>query len=872
MAVGALEVEKANAGQLDSFKGDAIRLFIRDATLRQQMQTMLEKNIGFTNVSAITTGQNQTENVERLCKVLMTEEVHVLLGQPPSPGKESRATTKLEILSDFLLNVQTRIKQAGKDKEKIDKCMSKIIPLVEEAENYQMRMKYVSMVAEFHIPSAFIFNFPTSVQPQEQIKERAPILLEFLTDHFTGKEVRLKEIADGKEEAAMSVKKEQAEKMLRQGEDYRKTGNFEEAVQCFNKAIELMPSNTDAYIESGKTYTKLKKYPRAITRFVEAEEISAQLPTANQEIAATRIVQVKEMVAQGMDVDSPEIKKLLDEASKNFKTALKKASELKPLHQDDKVDRSAEAISKVAGAMFKMELGETLGARNPIAKEISALARESLQSAVKGEDTDNLPASQMICLALADVDKGEFDAAEKLLLKAAVDKKYFSEAYRELNYMGTQIRIRVGVDQAMILYRKLLTADPPNKGAIHYNISVAMHASGNKLEAAGSIVQAVYTDPSLPNDDLFSRNKDIVELMAHLVSLFAKAAESKMKPTPKPQTGAAVDFSAPSDPKFAAYCAKFEELIRQDREKAFRVLYDISKKLPDFFKSTDAYSNTPLMELMADARVKFDGKPVLAEFVDFLKKTLEEEEKIFIAPGPEHEILRENCERLSEADFNAAVKEFYGIYTKSRGFFATPAALESDKLVQFVGKVREKFLGAGNPRLKNFTEFLALIGKKAEALRGMKTAASNPTLKKLADLAGSDKSAALDFAGELFETNPGFFELSEVYESALICDFAEKTTSNPPAGADAKKTEAVRRLSGFLSSREKYLTFTQYSQEALNVLMETADQRKMANCIAKAIYSMPECVEKPFFYEHGDIVSATKEIYMKLRGLANQGI
>jgi len=41
----------------------------------------------------------------------------------------------------------------------------------------------------------------------------------------------------------------------------------------------------------------------------------------------------------------------------------------------------------------------------------------------------------------------------------------------------------------------------------------------------------------------------------------------------------------------------------------------------------------------------------------------------------------------------------------------------------------------------------------------------------------------------------------------------------------------------------------------------------MANCIAKAIYSMPESVDKPYFYEHEDIVSAAKEICMKLQGM-----
>jgi len=864
MALGATEAVSATAGALDPYKGYAIRLFIRDANLRQQTQTILEKHLGFKSVSTITIGQNQTENIERICKVILTEDVHVLLS-PPAAGKDSRADTRLELLSEFLLNIQARIKQAGKDKERIDKSMTKLIPILEEAENYQMRMKYIAKMAEFRITSAFILSYPASTQVQEQIKERLPILTEYLTDHFTGKEKRLEEIKANVEEAALTDKKDQAEKFMKQGEDYKKTGNWEEAVQCFNKAIELMPSNAEAYVGSGRIYTKLKKYPRAIQRFVEAEEVSNQLPAPNQEIAAVRITQAKEMVAQGKDPESPEVKKLLDEASVHFKTSLRKASELKPLHQDDTVDRAAEATSKIAGEMFKMELSESLGARNPFVKEISAMARDSLQKAVKG-DSDSMPASQMICLALADVDKGDFDDAEKLLMRAAEDKKYFLEAYRELNYMGTQMRTRLGAEKAIALYKKLLKADPPNKAAIHYNIAVASYAEGDKLEAAGSIVQAVYTDPSLPHDEVFNRNPDIVNLMAYLVDLFAKASNGNVKPAPK-TTAVEITYHPPSDPKYAGYCAKFEEIIRQDREKGFKVLYDLSKKLPMFFKSANAYSSTPLMELMTDAHERFKDKAALKEFIEFLSDALEGERTFLLAPDAEFEKVHERCERLPEGDFNAAAKELFGIYSGARVSFAYPPVLENTQLTDLIEKINEKLRQAANPRLKNFLAFLDVVRRRAEHLRSLKSAATNPALPKLEALASDDRGAALDFATQLFESEPGFFELPEVYGSAAICDFAQRTVKNPPPGNDPKITATTALLSKFVSAREKYLLFQKYSDEALSVLMATADQRQMANCLAKAIYSMPECVEKSFFYEHGDVVSATKEIHMKLRGL-----
>ncbi|MBI5178895.1 MAG: tetratricopeptide repeat protein [Nitrospinae bacterium] len=850
---------------LQPYRNNNIRLFIRDASLRQQAQTIMEKLLNFTNVASINPGQSNKDNIEKLCRLLMTEDSHVLFSPPPAKGNS--AETKIEALNDFLLSVQARIRQSGKELEKINRYMSRIVPILEEAENYQMRMKYIMALAEFRITDVFLLPYPESKQMEGQIQERLPILHNYLIEHFTEKEQRLERIEASKAEADLSERKQEAEKLMRQAEDYKRTGNYEEAVQCYNKAIDVMPDDPSAYIESGRGYTKLKKYNRAIQRFTEAEEVAEEIPAPNQEIAAVRIVQVKEMIAQGLDPDSPEIEKLLNEAVGHYKAALGKASELKPLHQDDKSDRSAEAVSKIAGAIFKLELAETLGSRHAAVKELGTLARDSLQSAVKGTE-EELPPSQMICLALADVDKGEFEAAEKLLFKAAADKKYTLEASRELNYMGTQVRMASGPEAAIALYRRILGIDPPNKAAIHYNLSVAMQTAGQEVEAAGSIVQAVYTDPSLPQDDMFYRNAAIVSLINRLVALFARVKENegKFKNRPAPLAAPAEQsFHEPSpDAKHAAYLVKFEELIRQDRQRAFRVLYDLYQRAPEFYKSAEAYSSTTLMELVGDAceNLKSAEHPGVRDFCRGLADVIETEKMLKLPEAPRHGELRKTLERAG--DVNGGAKALYETYRDERAFFATRSAAASAPVRALARQALEKFRAVVDPRIRHFASFLERFLERSELAEG---AGSADPVKKLEQLALADPSAAIAFVTPLVTADAAFFDSSAAYESEGIGEWAERT-----AGGGSAPPELARTLSGYLEMREKYLAFKKYCDEAIEVLMATSDQRPMANCIAKAIYSMPEAVERPYFYEHEDIVSAAKEICMKLQGMGLKGI
>lgn len=58
------------------------------------------------------------------------------------------------------------------------------------------------------------------------------------------------------------------------GNDYLKINDFDKAISCYNKAIELSPEYADAYFNLGKAYKLQKNYPAAIKALEQAKKYS----------------------------------------------------------------------------------------------------------------------------------------------------------------------------------------------------------------------------------------------------------------------------------------------------------------------------------------------------------------------------------------------------------------------------------------------------------------------------------------------------------------------------------------------------------------------------------------------------------------------
>jgi tetratricopeptide (TPR) repeat protein len=72
------------------------------------------------------------------------------------------------------------------------------------------------------------------------------------------------------EEFGISDSTETAQEWNERGISLGKSGEYKEAIECFDKAIELNPNYAMAYSDRGIVYEKLKKYERAIEDYNKA--------------------------------------------------------------------------------------------------------------------------------------------------------------------------------------------------------------------------------------------------------------------------------------------------------------------------------------------------------------------------------------------------------------------------------------------------------------------------------------------------------------------------------------------------------------------------------------------------------------------------
>lgn len=56
---------------------------------------------------------------------------------------------------------------------------------------------------------------------------------------------------------------------IREANQYCEQGEFEKAIECYDKALEINPENYDIYIDKGITYSDMKKEDKAVITFSE---------------------------------------------------------------------------------------------------------------------------------------------------------------------------------------------------------------------------------------------------------------------------------------------------------------------------------------------------------------------------------------------------------------------------------------------------------------------------------------------------------------------------------------------------------------------------------------------------------------------------
>ncbi|MEI8203491.1 MAG: tetratricopeptide repeat protein [Bacteroidota bacterium] len=86
---------------------------------------------------------------------------------------------------------------------------------------------------------------------------------------------------------ACQTKEEKAKAQLKAGSDYLRHSQFKEAIECFNKMIELTPGNDEAYFGRGDCWYNIKEYQKALDDFKKATELNPNNAQAFYDRGAT---------------------------------------------------------------------------------------------------------------------------------------------------------------------------------------------------------------------------------------------------------------------------------------------------------------------------------------------------------------------------------------------------------------------------------------------------------------------------------------------------------------------------------------------------------------------------------------------------------
>ncbi|MDH5542983.1 MAG: tetratricopeptide repeat protein, partial [Nitrospinota bacterium] len=321
--MGPGESGVATADILEEHLDKKIRLFIFDKSTLSQSENFL-RALKFNNVEVSPVPASYISAIQQLY-LLLKKDDDLILVNPPLTVVNGKTKIKKDITEYF-----SELKRLVHQKSKSDsiELLSKCVPIFPEANMLQIREKLLLSLAEFGITGAFILKQQESLiglsqaaqkeKKAELMAERFNEIRTYLIDHFsTNPDDAIKNIRLKMDEKELTRKKKESQKWMSQAEEYKKTKNYEEAINCYKKAIDAYPKDPAAYMESGKTYVRIQKYSRALERFKQASEISEDLPTPNQEIGNLRITQAREMIAKGANPENPQVKELLRDAIDN---------------------------------------------------------------------------------------------------------------------------------------------------------------------------------------------------------------------------------------------------------------------------------------------------------------------------------------------------------------------------------------------------------------------------------------------------------------------------------------------------------------------------------------------------------------------------
>ncbi|MCB2187204.1 MAG: hypothetical protein KQJ78_12350 [Deltaproteobacteria bacterium] len=574
-----------------------LRLFMADAVLQRQVVMALD-HLGFKQVTILKVDHNYFQAMRQLFGELMNFD-GVLLVNHPAQHHRTLSGESYEDLNfqDFYGGVASLLHSST---NKPSEILAKCVPIFVAPQDTDVRERILKDLFPFGVMAAFMMRAQArKVAADTLLEERSQELHFYFLEYFLHKTDKLAQFKDFKTAEDLRARQAEVELLLNEVQRLKAAQEYDKAIALCRKAIDLLPTEPDAYLEGGRLLVRKKKYVPAMQMFKDAESVAQDLPTPNQEIAQMRVSQVKDMVLRaqqdGQPVDKAKAETYLKEALESFQIAIDKAETICTIDPAEQAERRRDLVAGISESILNLGLSGTLGENNPYFREMVSLAAKTLQKQVQKGAV--VSPEYLIQFAMVAFFEGDVNQAERDLLQAAQNPDYFVRACTKLNHIGTQLRQKADNERAIRIYKRLLSLNPPFRGVVLFNLAVAQQSKAFELresqspeiaildkDSLGAAVEALMEDPELPTQANFYHNKIIAPLLSRGIKLFSVAYQ-QMKLNEDP-----VDLACHQASR------ELERLLAEGKEgQVIQQMFRLASKLPAFFLRFDEHASEAVL-------------------------------------------------------------------------------------------------------------------------------------------------------------------------------------------------------------------------------------------------------------------------------------
>lgn len=682
---------------LKPFLNTPLRLFVAEKALRQQLEEALAI-LRFSDISQAEVSPRYFQAMQQLHNELKTFDGLILVNHPLKTSKTAAGVSYQDLdLTDFYDGVWKQTEKAVRNPLEL---MSRCVPVFTYAQDSDIRLRAVQDLYPYGIQGVFMLRVqPLDTDYEERLRERVEELGEYLAEYFLFHDHKLAEMKEYKSAEELAQRRAKAEELMFQVEELKQSGDYDQAVALCQEAIKALPTQPEAYLEGGRLLVKLRRYPPALQMFRDAESVSAHSPLPNQEMANLRLAQVRELADQQRRGGPPPKPGLIDsflrEAEANFAQALVKAEQVVLVDANPESRAAARrlATAKVVESILSQDLSEILGPHHPMVHKLLSMAQEAIDAKLNGDE--QTARRFLIQFGLLAYQKGELMEALRLWLQAAEEPEQRQKACQHLNFLGTQLRQAGRLDEAVGVYRKILSFNPSFKGVVTFNLAVALFTKAQNSAAdpagepdpaaarlaAATAVEAIYIDPYLPQDRNFYANRVIKTGLEQAASLVA----------------AVVSLAGPADngylndePSCRAACLEIEShLERGDEKSALNLLLTLSQERRSFFFCFDRHASQAVARFARrlHPRLSNHDQPRLRALGQVLGVLLAKHTQVHQGPDPR---LTAVVQALEEADQARAARALVEALLADPVLSSTPLPWRDPTLANLAREVSQK--------------------------------------------------------------------------------------------------------------------------------------------------------------------------------------